>query len=50
MKNAPSLSIIDFEDNLITDEGLKGIKFSKRIQKLDLSNNSISTEGAFKLI
>jgi hypothetical protein len=50
MKNAPNLSFIDFEDNLITDEGLSGLEFSSRIQKLGLSNNSISTDGALRLI
>jgi hypothetical protein len=50
MKNAPNLSFIDFEDNLITDEGLSGLEFIKSIQKLGLSNNSISTDGALKLI
>jgi hypothetical protein len=50
MINAPNLSVIDFEDNLITDEGLSGIEFSNTIQKLGLSNNSISTEGALMLI
>jgi hypothetical protein len=50
MKNAPNLSFIDFEDNLITDEGLSGLEFSSSIQKLGLSNNSISTDGALKLI
>ena len=50
MKNAPNLSFIDFEDNLITDEGLSGLEFSSSIKKLGLSNNSISTDGALKLI
>lgn len=50
MINAPNLSVIDFEDNLITDEGLSGIEFSNSIQKLGLSNNSISTDGALMLI
>lgn len=50
MKNAPNLSFIDFEDNLITDEGLSGLEFSSSIQKLGLSNNSFSTDGALKLI
>jgi hypothetical protein len=31
MINAPNLSVIDFEDNLITDEGLNGIEFKKSI-------------------
>lgn len=48
--NAPNLSFIDFEDNLITDKGLSGISFTSSIQKLGLSNNSISTDGALMLI
>jgi hypothetical protein len=31
MINAPNLSVIDFEDNLITDEGLNGIEFKNSI-------------------
>lgn len=42
--------MIDFEDNLITDEGLFGIEFNKSVQKLGLSNNNITTIGALRLI
>ncbi len=56
-ENAPGIKSIDFEDNLITDEGVCGevveISADKglgQLERLNLSNNNISTQGALMLI
>ncbi len=56
-ENAPGVKSIDFEDNLITDEGVCGgvveISADKglgQLERLNLSNNNISTQGALMLI
>jgi hypothetical protein len=49
---ANNIRNIDFEDNLITDDGLNDIAINlfKEDTRFNIANNNISMQGALKLI
>lgn len=49
---ANNIRNIDFEDNLITDDGLNDIAINlfKEDTRINIANNNISMHGALKLI